>query len=174
MQEYPYERMLRDSRINMIYEGTNEVLRAYLGFTGLQTPGAGAPCRVTKAHPVLGREAAVLETFTTDLRARIDEAVRRHGREIGEKQHVQRRVADMAIDLFAIAACLSRTTLAIRERGDGGAARDIDLCRAAVAGAERRLAITARSFDDNDDDAKDGVAARAYADGGYALDVLAL
>jgi acyl-CoA dehydrogenase family member 9 len=174
MREYPYERMLRDSRINMIYEGTNEVLRAYLGMVGLQTPPGDARGGLSKAHPALAREAGVIEKYAADLRRRIDEAVARHRDKIAEMQHLQRRVADMAIDLFAGAACMSRTTLAIRERGDGGAHREIELCRAAVASAERRLDTTARSFDDNDDDARDALASRAYADGGYVLDVLAL
>ncbi|XP_069795919.1 complex I assembly factor ACAD9, mitochondrial isoform X1 [Narcine bancroftii] len=39
MKDYPYERFLRDSRILMIFEGTNEILRMYVGLTGLQHAG---------------------------------------------------------------------------------------------------------------------------------------
>jgi len=38
MKEYPYERIMRDSRINMIFEGTNEVLRAFVALSGLKGP----------------------------------------------------------------------------------------------------------------------------------------
>lgn len=38
MKEYPYERLMRDSRIHLIFEGTNEILRCFLALSGMRGP----------------------------------------------------------------------------------------------------------------------------------------
>ncbi len=202
MQEYPYERMLRDARINLIFEGTNEILRAFIALSGMQGPGrqlsevakairepikgfgllsdfamqrartALGRERLNRAHPAVKRESVIFEDYTSQLSRQVDKVLRRHGKEIAEMQYTQGRVAEMAIDLYAIAATLSRTTRAIDKKGEDGARREIELTAAFCRAAEKRLAQTVAAFDDNDDELLKGIASRTYVDGQYSPDIL--
>jgi len=128
--------------------------------------------RMSRAHPLLNRETVIFEEYTADLAKNVDKVLRKHGKNIAEMQYTQKRVAEIAIDLYGIAACISRTTRAIQKRGEEGARREIDLTTIFVAQAEKRLRENSTAFDKNDDELRKAIASKTYNDGGYPFDIV--
>ncbi len=197
-----FERHLRDARAHLTFGGTNEILRCFIALSGMQGPGrnisevvramrepikgfgllsdfalrkarsALGRERLHRVHPLLNRETVLFEEYTAELARNVDKVLRKHGKDIAEMQFTQRRVADLAIDLYALVACLTRATRAIERRGEEGARREVELTTAFASGAEVRMADTVRAFERNDDELRKAIAVRGFADGTYPLDVL--
>jgi acyl-CoA dehydrogenase family protein 9 len=151
-KEYPFEQAVRDSRIMLIFEGTNEVLRALIALSGLQQPGEqlkalgkafrdplhslgaigsyiGGRVKRTlvrpefsRVHPALAEEAAMVCKAVHDLAVATEKLLLEHGKDVIERQFHQERLAGAAIDIYLSTATLSRATWAIGRAGGPEAA----------------------------------------------------
>ncbi len=188
------DRWLRDARGGFVLDATNETVRSYIALTGLrgQSARAGgeprprrswlrravAPERpewrteLTLAHPLLAPEAQVFASSARSFAQATAELLRHHRADVAEMQTTHLRVANTAIDLLALAACIARVTREVSARGEDGARRKLDVTRMFAAAAERRMRANIAGMGHNDDSLRRVIAARIYADRGYPFDVI--
>jgi acyl-CoA dehydrogenase family member 9 len=197
---YPYERMLRDARVHLVLQGTNEIMRAFIALSGMRSPGAvisdvekamRAPIKgfgvltdfaVKRArskfgrdhldgvHPALRAELVLFEENTAALSREVERVLRKHGGDVTAKQFVQNRIADVAIDLYALAAVLSRTSAIIDQKGVDGARREIELTTGFAHLAARRLESRLDHMEREEDEILKQIADTAYRIGGSPFD----
>ncbi|HZZ27993.1 MAG TPA: acyl-CoA dehydrogenase family protein [Pirellulales bacterium] len=133
----PYERMMRDARINMIGEGANDVLRAFValvgmrdvglelkgvldalasplkhfskigGFAGRKLEGLFRSPEVKVHHSELEPDAAQLGHLVAAFGSNVERLLRTYKEEIVERQYQAGRVADAAIELY-VSGCVLR------------------------------------------------------------------
>jgi acyl-CoA dehydrogenase family protein 9 len=202
MKEYPYERWLRDARIYRIFEGTNEILRAFIALSGLQGPGqelAGLADAIkyplkglgpvtqyvskkikrtivgetlTKSHPALKKLAGAIEEYSGEFANQVEILLRRHGSKIHLKQFAQKRIANVAIDLYAMSCVLSRVTALIHEKGLEKCEFELAVADCFFQRASSRIRGHFRQIDRNDDDSAKKIAETLYDKGHYPFDTI--
>jgi hypothetical protein len=210
MREMPYERCMRDARVNRIFEGTNEILRLFIALTAMNDvadelkdlaqsmrgvfadpiKGFGVLSEYAKRRaslatgihrtkgswtmlsPALAAEAAVFEGATRDLAIAADRLLRKHGKGIIGQQLATGRLANVLIDLFALAAILARVSTRIEDHGEAAAAQEREILRAFSGQAKRRIGAALAGIDENEDASIDGLAGHVLEVGRYEWDNL--
>jgi len=117
ISEYPIEQIYRDSRINRIFEGTNEVNRLLLTGEFLKKSMKGLlPYEeaVKSAFGQLVKESTnTTEELVEDLRAlylvMAEFARRKYGNDLESQQEVLMKLSDLAIHLYASESVVLRT-----------------------------------------------------------------
>ena len=101
VKPYPFERLLRDARINRIFEGTNDILRIFIALNGIQGPAEHLR-EIADAlkHPL--RNLGVVSGFAASrLRDRISATatldVALHPRLEGHRRHFEKHVGELKL-----------------------------------------------------------------------------
>ncbi len=210
MRELPYERAVRDSRINRIFEGTNEVLRLFVALAAMhdvaeELKDLGASMRGVLADPVKGfgvlsdyakrraslatglrrekgswtllspavaAEAALFQDGARQLAIATDRLLRRHGKKIVDAQLPTRRLADVMIDLFTLAAMLARVSTRVEDHGAEATATEREILATFARQAKRRVDASLAGLEENEDTGVQALADHVLDAGRYPWDNL--
>ncbi len=146
------------------------VLGDYAGRKVREATGYGAGIR-TPMDDALRPLARLCDKYAVELSKASDRLLRKHGKHIADQQHAQKRVADVAIDLFVGLCVLSRVQSLVQAKHP--AAEDaLRIARLFARQARRRMARNIRGLERNEDEIIETLAASVLERGGYAWDVM--
>jgi alkylation response protein AidB-like acyl-CoA dehydrogenase len=154
--EYIISKAYRDSRINRIYEGTNEInrlltvdmvlKRAMKGRLDIMGP-AMAVSKELMSIPDFGsdgdmpfaKEKKTIQNFKKAILMTAGAAVQKLMMKLESEQEVLMHIADMAIETFIAESALLRAWKLADQRGEGAAAYELDIMRTYLYDAADRI-----------------------------------
>lgn len=162
MNEYEIENMYRDSRINRIFEGTNEINRLIIPATLMRKAMRGElpffqaardlqeelltmmPYMPDEEAPVLEAEENYVENARKIFLMIAGLATQKLGDKIQTEQEILRDLSDIAIETFAMESALLRTKKAIGKNGEEKEQAKIDYTQAFIYDAMQKVDALAR------------------------------
>lgn len=159
--EYPAERYYRDSRINRIFEGTNEINRMLIPGMLLKRAMKGELALMPAAQrlmdevtslPSLEEEAegllAAEQRLVTNAKKIVllcaGAAVQKYLNAIEKEQEILMMLADLAIETYAMESALLRTLKMAGRKGETGAERYAAITRTFINDAIARMEFIAK------------------------------
>ncbi|HVG39304.1 MAG TPA: acyl-CoA dehydrogenase family protein, partial [Pyrinomonadaceae bacterium] len=161
--DYPAERAYRDSRINRIYEGTNEINRMLIPGMLMKRALGGKLALLPAAQNLMNEileppmpnfdedEGAFAAEMKSARNAKkvalmiLGTAAQKYMMALAEQQEILMGAADIIIDAFAMESAVLRAQKMIAAQGDEAAARYADMARVFCNDAVERVTTNARN-----------------------------